>query len=195
MILTEHALVWPIDPVPASILALALAALWAVAGVHKLRDVKAFSSALAAYALLRPPMVAIAARVLPLIEIALAVGVLLSASRRVAALGSASLLGLYAAAIAINLWRGRRQLDCGCLGFGPRPRSTISAALLWRNAALLLASLAVGFLPRSVRALDWVDLFTVAAGTAAIGLLYAAAEGLAGAAGRLPRGAAGSARG
>jgi hypothetical protein len=50
-----------------------------------------------------------------------------------------------------------------------------------------LASLAAGFVPRTVRSLDWIDLFTVAAGAAAVTLLYAAVEGLAAAAGRLPR--------
>jgi hypothetical protein len=103
----------------------------------------------------------------------------------VAALVSTLLFGLYALAIAINLRRGRRELDCGCLGFGRR--STISMTLLWRNGVLVLASLAAGFLPRGERALDWIDLFTVAVGLTAAALLYAATEGLAAAAGRLPR--------
>jgi hypothetical protein len=114
-----------------------------------------------------------------------ALGLLLRVSREAAALVSTLLLSVYALAIAINLRRGRRELDCGCFGFGRR--SAISTMLLWRNAALVLASLAAGFLPRRERALDWIDLFTVAVGVAAAALLYAAAEGLADAAGRLPR--------
>jgi uncharacterized membrane protein YphA (DoxX/SURF4 family) len=177
--------VWQIDPVPASVLALALAALWAASGVHKLRDPQGFARALAAYELVPQRGVDIVARALPLIEITVAMGLLLPVSRQAAALVSALLLGLYTLAIAINLRRGRRALDCGCLGFGRR--STISMTLLWRNAALVLASLAAGLLPRTVRALDWIDLFTVAFAVAAAALLYAAAEGLAAAAGRLPR--------
>ena len=176
---------WQIDPVPASVLALALAALWGASGVHKLRDPGAFAGALAAYALLPQRGGDIVARALPLIEIAVAIGLLIPVWREAAALVSTLLLGLYALAIAINLQRGRRALDCGCFGFGRR--STISMTLLWRNGALALASLAAGFLPRRVRALDWLDLFTVAVGVAAAALLYAAAEGLAGAAGGLPR--------
>jgi len=177
--------VWQIDPVPASVLALALAALWAASGVHKLRDPAGFTGALAAYALLPQRAIDIVARALPLIEITVAIGLLLRVSREAAALASTILLGLYALAIAINLRRGRRELDCGCLGFGRR--STISMTLLWRNGALMLASLAAGLLPRSGRALDWIDVFTVAVGVAAAALLYAALEGLADAAGRLPR--------
>ena len=176
---------WQIDPVPASVLVLALAALWTASGVHKLRDPGGFAGALAAYALLPQRAVDIVARVLPFIEIAVAAGLLLRTSREAAALASTLLLGLYALAIAMNLRRGRRELDCGCLGFGRR--NTISTMLLWRNAALVLASLAAGFLPRRERALDWIDLFTVAVGVAAAALLYAAAEGLADTAGRLPR--------
>ena len=176
---------WHIDPVPAAVLALALAALWIASGVHKLHDPGDFAAALAAYALLPPRAVASVARALPLIEITVAVGLLLPVSRQAAALVSALLLGLYGLALAINLRRGRRELDCGCLGFGRR--GTISMTLLWRNAVLVLASLAAGFLPRSGRALAWIDLFTVAAGVAAVALLYAAVEGLAAVAGRLPR--------
>lgn len=176
---------WQIDPVPASVLALALAALWTASGVHKLRDPDGFAGALAAYALLPQQAIDIVARALPLVEITVATGLLFPVSREAAALVSTLLLGLYAVAIAINLRRGQRELDCGCLGFGRR--SAISMTLLWRNGALALASLAAGVLPRSVRALDWIDLFTVAVGVAAAALLYAALEGLADAAGRLPR--------
>jgi hypothetical protein len=91
----------------------------------------------------------------------------------------------------INLLRGRRELDCGCVGFGRR--NSLSTALLWRNAVLLLASLAAGFLPRSVRALDWIDMFTIAVGVAAAALLYAAVEALASSAVAPSRRAAGDA--
>lgn len=175
---------WQIDPVPASVLTLALAALWTASAVHKLHDPGAFGGALAAYALLPQRAVLIVARALPLIEITVATGLLLRASREAAALASALLLGLYALAIAVNLRRGRRDLDCGCVGFGRR--STISTTLLWRNAALVLTSLAAGFLPRSGRALGWIDLFTVAVGVAAAVLIYAAVEGLAEAVARRP---------
>ncbi|HUN75278.1 MAG TPA: MauE/DoxX family redox-associated membrane protein [Steroidobacteraceae bacterium] len=174
-----------IDPVPALILSLALAGLWAAAGLHKLLDLRAFSDALSAYALLPRRAAPIVARALPLVEIGVACGILLSATRSAAGLASALLLGAYALAIAVNLRRGRRQLDCGCVGFGAR--TSLSVALLWRNGALLLVSLAAGFLPRGVRTLDWIDVFTVAAGVAAAALLYAVADALASSAERLPR--------
>jgi hypothetical protein len=174
-----------IDPVPALILTLALAALWIASGVHKLRDPGGFAGAVAAYALLPQWAIGGVARALPLIEIAVGTGLLFRVSREGAALTSALLLTLYALAIAINLRRGRRELDCGCFGFGRR--STISMRLLWRNAVLILASLAAGFLPLRNRALDWIDLFTVAVGIAAAALLYAAVEGLVATAARPTR--------
>jgi len=174
-----------IDPVPALVLTLALAALWTASGVHKLREPGDFVGTVAAYGLLPQWAIAGVARALPLIEIAVAAGLLFRASRELAALAGILLLTLYALAIAINLQRGRRELDCGCFGFGYR--STISMTLLWRNAALVLASLAAGFLPRAERALDWIDLFTVAVGIAAAALLYAAVEGLVATAARLSR--------
>ena len=176
---------WQIDPVPALVLSLALTALWIASGVHKLRDPGGFAGAVAAYALLPQRAIGIVAGALPLIELTVAIGFLLPASRQAAALASTLLLSVYALAIAINLLRGRRELDCGCFGFGRR--GTISMRLLWRNAGLVLASLAAGFLPRGGRTLNWVDLFTVAVGVAAAALLYAAIEGLGAAAGRLPR--------
>lgn len=168
--------VWHIDPVPAWILTVGLAALWAAASVHKLGDLAEFTRALSAYELLPRRAVTAVARGLPMLELGVAIGVLLTASRQAAALVGALLLSLYALAIGINLHRGRRQLDCGCLGFGGR--RSIAAWLLWRNVGLVLASLAAGVLPRSARTLDWVDLFTVILGAGAAALLYAAVEGL-----------------
>jgi uncharacterized membrane protein len=177
--------VWQIDPVAASVLSLALTALWCASGVHKLRDPRRFADAVAAYTMVPPWAVALVAGALPLIEIAVAIGLVVPVTREAAALLSTLLLGLYGLAIAINLRRGRRELDCGCLGFGRR--SSISTRLLWRNGALMLASLAVGLLQRRVRELDWIDLFTVTLGVAAAAILYAASEGLTAAAGWLPR--------
>ena len=51
-----------------------------------------------------------------------------------------ALLLTYAIAIAINLARGRRDLDCGCAG--PNERRPIAAWMVWRNVgiAILLAA-------------------------------------------------------
>lgn len=174
-----------IDPVPAAILTLSLAALWLAAGLHKLADLRAFERALEAYDVAPRGVLAPLARLLPVLELALAAGLLAGASRPAAGVLSALLLVGYGAAIALNLQRGRRDLDCGCMGFGMRPR--ISAALLWRNALAALASLCAGLLPRAQRAPSWIDTWTIIAGVLVIALLYLALEGLRAAAQRFSR--------
>ena len=85
-------------------------------------------------------------------------------------LGAASIAGLgYAAAIAINLARGRHDLTCGC--GGPNDRRPIAAWMVWRNLGLALL-LGVSVLPWSSRPLEGADALTIGMGTAVIGLLY-----------------------
>lgn len=83
---------------------------------------------------------------------ALASGVGLAAG---AGLAMALLIG-FAAAMAVNLGRGRREIDCGC--FQSALRQPLSWALVARNlvvAALLAVLLAGGALPGT--ALGWID--------------------------------------
>lgn len=167
---------WAIDPVPATIVVLSLAALWLAAGCHKLADLKEFARSLEAYDIAPRALLPLLGRLLPVLELALAAGLLIAPTRPAAALLGALLLAGYGVAIALNLRRGRRGLDCGCLVFGAP--SQISAALLWRNAAAAVASLSVGLLPRATRAWSWMDTWTVIAGAAVIALLYLAIEGL-----------------
>lgn len=176
---------WAIDPVPAAIMTLSLAALWLAAGLHKLADLQAFAGSLEAYDIVPLATLALLSRLLPVLELALAAALLVPATRpAAAALGALLLLG-YGAAIALNLHRGRRDLDCGCMGFGTR--SQISPALVWRNALAALASLCAGLLPRVERTASWMDIWTIIAGVVVIALLYLALEGLRAAAQRFSR--------
>lgn len=165
----------PIDPILIHACALALAAILATAATHKLRAPHWFAAQLRAYALLPEALLGPAARVLPLVEGAIAVALLLPASRAAAALAGAALMLAYAGAIAINLQRGRHDIDCGCAG--PGANQPLRPALLLRNAALLgLALLAA--LPPLSRSLGLFDGFVALAAAAVILLLYAAADGL-----------------
>jgi TRAP-type C4-dicarboxylate transport system permease small subunit len=49
---------------------------------------------------------------------------------------AAILLVLFAAAMAVNIWRGRRHIDCGC--FQSALKQTLSWTLVARNAGLAL---------------------------------------------------------
>lgn len=174
-----------IDPVPAAIMTLSLSALWLAAGVHKLSDLSAFEHSLEAYDLAPRAMLPVLGGLLPILELALAAGLLIAPTRPAAGALGAFLLSGYGVAIALNLHRGRRDLDCGCMGFGAQSR--ISSALLWRNALAAVASLSAGLLPRAQRVANWMDMWTIIAAVAVIALLYLALEGLRAVAQRLPR--------
>lgn len=162
-----------IDPAAHAALRLALAALFGWAALHKLRDLAAFRLALADYRLLPQRALAAAAPALLAAELAAAGALLAPGPAQPGAWAAAALLTLYAAAIVLNLARGRRHIDCGCAG--PRARRPLSGALVARNALLAAAALACA-LPVSARALVWLDAVSVAGAVAALALLYAALD-------------------
>ena len=161
-----------VDPTLALTATLLLATIFASAAVGKLRAADQFAGVVENYALLPAPLLQPVVRLLPLVELAAAMGLLVSATRPYAALVLLALLLVFAAAMAINLRRGRFDIDCGChLGV---LKQRISWALVARN--LLLAVLAAALLPaepvwRSLGGLDW---FTVIAATGTLLLLYGA---------------------
>jgi hypothetical protein len=166
-----------LDPALDAALRGPLALLLAAAALHKLRGPAAFRSALAEYRVLPAALAAPAAALVPAAEAAAAVALtapLLGAGPALRAGGpllAAALLALYAAAIAWNLGRGRRDLDCGCLG--PAQRQPLSGWLVARNLALVVGALAC-LLPASARPLVWLDGVTAAAATALAALVWSA---------------------
>ena len=165
-----------IDPAVGALLLGAFALLFASAALHKLLDLRAFAEAFRAYEVVPPPL-ARAAWLVPLLELTVGTGLLAGGSRTGAAAAGAVLLLGYAAAIAINLARGRRELSCGC--GGANDKRPIAAWMVWRNLALaaLLAATALPWAPRELRA---ADALTIGAGTAVAALLYMSVDGLLG---------------
>jgi len=159
------------DPVVALALRASLTLLLAGAALAKLRDLRGFAAAVAGYRLLPGALAGPAAAGFVAVELALAAGLWLEP--RAAALGAAALLTLYGVAIAVNLARGRRDIDCGC--GGPLGRQTLSEALVLRNLGLAGAALA-GSLPVAPRELAWLDVLTLSAAVGAVAALYAAAN-------------------
>jgi hypothetical protein len=162
----------PLDPALALTLALLLAGILATAAVSKLIAPGAFAGVVRNYRLLPEKLAGLFAAALPVVELAVASALLVPASRPMAALAAAALLLLFAAAMAINLRRGRHDIDCGC--FVGLMRQRIDWALVHRNLVLATggAVLALGEpTPRPLEALDWV---TVAAATGSLAFLYAA---------------------
>lgn len=161
-----------LDPAFGALLAGCFALLFASAALHKLLDLPRFSAVLEAYQLFPRPLMRLAWAV-PVAELALALGLLGGTLRPAAALAGAALLTAYAAAIGINLRRGRLDLACGCSAAGER--RAIAPWMLWRNL-LLAVLLGATTLPLASRPLLATDYLTVTAGVAVAALLYASID-------------------
>lgn len=164
-----------LDPIFIIASALAVAVLLASAATHKLRAPGRFARQLADYQLLPEALVRPIGRVIPLLELLIAFALLVPFSRAIAAVSAAVLIALYAAAIGINLWRGRRDIDCGCAG--PDQAQPLRPILLARNAVLVALALLATSTP-IVRDLGFFDGFVTVAASAVALLIYAAADGL-----------------
>ena len=164
-----------IDPIFIIASAIAIAVLLASAATHKVRAPARFARQLADYQLLHQALVRPIARLVPLLELGIAFALLVPLSRSWAALAAAGLLALYAAAIGINLWRGRADTDCGCAG--PDQAQPLRPVLLARNSALVALALLASVAPVA-RDLTLFDGFVTLAAAAVALLIYAAADGL-----------------
>jgi uncharacterized membrane protein len=174
-----------VDPALALLAIPLLAVVFGAAALAKLRDLDMFQGVVEQYRLLPAFLVKPFVRVLPVLELGAALGLLLPPTRALAAATLVGLLVLFAAAMAINLARGRSDIDCGC--FIGVHKQRISWALVVRN--LVLAGFGVMLLPgttgRPLAALDWV---TIGAAAASLLLLYEAIGRLFGLAPRPVRG-------
>jgi hypothetical protein len=106
-------------------------------------------------------------------ELALVPLLLVPATRAGAAATAAALLLFYAAAIAVNLLRGRSDIDCGC---GSRPQP-LSWWLLLRNM-LLASGVLTLTLDATASRFVWSDLLIALPALFALCVLYQGAEQL-----------------
>jgi hypothetical protein len=101
--------------------------------LHKIFDFGEFQGFVADYQLLPEILVKPTSLLLVIVEAGVVLLMLWSPTRIFALTLAAGLLALYALAIAVNLRRGRTQIECGC---GGAPQ-WLSAALVWRNLLLI----------------------------------------------------------
>lgn len=147
----------------ALVLRFALALIFVLAALHKLRDRRHFDGIVLDYRLAPPRMALRVARLLPALELGVALGLL--AAFAPAAAAAAVLFVAYGIAMTINLLRGRRLIDCGCGGAPQR----LGGWLVARNVLLAVAALVL-LLPPGAR-LGMLDAVTVAAAAVAALLL------------------------
>jgi len=141
-----------IDPMIPLVIASSLAVLFLLAARHKISANARFAAQLYAYKVLPDFMVKPVARVLPWMEVAIGAGLLFAMTRPFAAVAAAAMLVIYLLAMAVNLFRGRAEIDCGC---GDTPQS-LSVWLLMRNAILTVAALFL-LTPVASRPLNLLD--------------------------------------
>lgn len=162
-----------IDPVFSTLLCIGFALLFGLAGAHKIANWQQTVRVIEQYDLLPGLLVTLAGWIIPLLEIVIGMGLIIDATRTVAAVAGCVLLVAYGAAIAINLYRGRRDFDCGC-SFGGRGQS-ISLPMVIRNL-VLGAMMFLTAMPVSARQLGALDAFSIVVGLVAACLLYATAN-------------------
>ena len=154
-----------------------IALLFASAGAHKLRGLARFTEIFAAYRVLPGALARGVAWFIPCLELGIAAALLWEPSRRTAVASAIAVLIAYASGLAVNLLRGRRDLDCGC--GGAHDRRAIAAWMVWRNL-FLAAALGIAALPWSPRPFNLSDLPTVLGGLIVGAALYAAVDRLLG---------------
>jgi hypothetical protein len=150
-----------------------LVCVFARAAMHKAVDLTIFAHTMGGYRLL-PAMALVPVAIgLLVLEMAIVLGLIVPATRPFAAGAALALLSVYAGAIALNLARGNRHIDCGCGGAG----QGLSWYLVLRNvllAGLCLVAMATP-LPVEMKAAGWAS---AGAGMLSFLLLFAGIEKL-----------------
>jgi hypothetical protein len=129
-------------------LALLIALVFTGAAIAKLKSWSELPGVVQNFRVLPHALIFPLAVVLPPLEAAIGVGILIRDTRSLAAGLAAILFMVFGAALAINLVRGRRYIDCGC--FRSNLKQPISIATILRN--VLLAACALLSVPRSAAA-------------------------------------------
>jgi hypothetical protein len=158
------------DPVLVLVAAFGIGLIFAGAAVAKLADLQSFIGVVQNFRLLPYVLVKPFAVLLPILELAVAGGLAFPATRSYAAIGTLALLVVFTAAIAVNLARGRRSIDCGC--FGDTLKQPLSGWLIARNAVLGLLAVTAAAPGFPGRPLHWLDLMTGIGGALSLLLLY-----------------------
>ncbi|MGO9949417.1 MAG: MauE/DoxX family redox-associated membrane protein [Steroidobacteraceae bacterium] len=148
-----------------------IALVYLTAAIGKMRHWAVFRSVVANYRLLPDVLVAPFAYCLPPFEALLGAALLFGSLSPWAELAAAALLLMFAAAMGINLKRGRQHIDCGC--FQSVLKQRLSWTLVVRNGVLTLL---LGFALPTTRAA--ADLRMTMDGLLAGGVLFVILQSL-----------------
>ncbi|MEO0411242.1 MAG: MauE/DoxX family redox-associated membrane protein [Pseudomonadota bacterium] len=155
-------------------LVLAYGALFISSLTHKARDFGAFRRSVIDYRLTHPSLASALSVILVAGEATclLLLGLMPALGLSVAA----GLLGFYGLAMAINILKGRRHIDCGCYAPGTK-RSVIHWGMVIRNLAMAIAASGGAVFAQSAPAIAaWLDYVTLLAGGGGLIILYCVIE-------------------
>jgi Methylamine utilisation protein MauE len=160
-----------LDPLIIAIAAGALLLTFARGAWHKLADHPMFRAILENYEIVPARFVPAVAIGLTAVEAAIALCLLFPGTLSLAALSALVLLALYAIAMAINLRRGRVNIDCGCGG----PGHGLSWILVGRNFGLMAVALIAAW-PALDRVMDLADMLVLVAAVGTVALVLVIVE-------------------
>jgi len=163
------------DPVAVQAARYGIALLFAVAAVSKAKHFSIFRATILDYQLVPKQLLGLAALAVLGLEFFIALSALHDSFAAIGMQLAAALLCLYGLAIATNLLRGRRDIDCGCTG--PAVRQSLSGWLVLRNVVLATIAIIGAGVPIE-RALNFSDYALIGLALGAAIAIYAAANQL-----------------
>ena len=158
-----------LDPIYSLTIAILIAFVFALAGIHKVMDFARHAGVVADYRVVPAWSVPLLAPLVVVLELGAAFLVLMPFTRSTGLILIMGLLPIYIISIGLNLARGRKFIDCGC-GWGSQSHQ-ISAWLIVRNLTMMGIT-AVALLPSTNRPLYLVDWILAAFGGAAVIVIY-----------------------
>lgn len=118
-----------------------IALLFMAAGLAKLFNVVRFREIVQKYDLIPRGLANDVAVLIPVVESLIGISLLFGLMVSWAGAAAGVLLSLFAAAVGINLLRGRRDISCGCFGFHDEEK--LSWDIVLRNTLLASVALAI----------------------------------------------------
>ena len=158
-----------LDPIYSLTIAILIAFVFALAGIHKVMDFARHAGVVADYRVVPAWAVPLLAALVVVLEFGAVFLVLIPLTRSTGLILIMGLLLIYIYSIGLNLNRGRTSIDCGC-GWGSQVHQ-ISAWLIVRNLTMMVI-IAVALLPSTNRPLYLVDWILAAFGGAAVIVIY-----------------------
>ncbi len=135
-----------------AVLRYGLALLFLFSSINKILDNRYFYAVVQSYRLLPKFATRPVSFLLPWVELILGILLIAGWNAKLVGWATAILYGLFTAALCINLFRGRSNLDCGC--FGARKKHKITIRLVIRDLSLLAAACLVAILGGGSFAVD-----------------------------------------